>query len=249
MSNDSKEDPKKEKGPATAVNKAATTATPADKKPAPDGGSKPDPSAKPAEAPKSPSASKSPASEPIAAKPEPADEGGPGLWKGATLALFVIAGLAVVGALDYRSDLSKAQGDMAKLQVQVASERKAMQAEQEKFKKESTDIAAAVAAAKETLAATQADIEKRRTEAGELEGKLAGLYTETKAALDAASEAANKHAAAQAALDKLVAEHGKLNAKVTTARKELGKLENEAESMLKGLKGALGRIRGALDKL
>ena len=115
--------------------------------------------------------------------------------------------------------------------------------------KESQDIAQAVETAKQELAATNADIEKRRTEAQELESKLSGLYTETKAALEAASEAAQKQADAQAALDKLNAEREKLVAKIAAGKKELAALEKDADNMMQGLKDTITRIKGALHAL
>ncbi|MEQ9682637.1 MAG: hypothetical protein RLO49_08005, partial [Rhodospirillales bacterium] len=151
--------------------------------------------------------------------------------------------------VDYASDVSQAQDDMSRLRAQVAEERVAMKAAQDKFMKESADIAQAVASKKEELAATQADIDKRRTEAQELEAKLSSLYTETKTALDAASEAARKQAEAQAVLDKLNAERAKLVAKIKSGRENLGALEKDAESMMQGLKDTISRIKGALDKL
>ena len=176
-------------------------------------------------------------------------DGSAAAWKRVALVLFVVAGLAVVAAVDYASDVSQAHGDMSRLRAQVAEERIAMKAAQDKFMKESADIAQAVASKKEELAATQADIDKRRTEAQELEAKLSSLYTETKTALDAASEAARKQAEAQATLDKLNAERTKLVAKIKSGRENLGALEKDAESMMQGLKDTISRIKGALDKL
>ncbi|PIW30436.1 MAG: hypothetical protein COW30_02345 [Rhodospirillales bacterium CG15_BIG_FIL_POST_REV_8_21_14_020_66_15] len=170
-------------------------------------------------------------------------------WKRVALVLFVVAGLAAVAAVDYASDLSKAREDMTQLRARVADERAAMKAEQDKFMKESADIAEAVAKKKEELAATEADIEKRRAEAQELETKLSGLYAETKAALDAASEAARKQADAQTALDKLNAEREKMSAKIKTGRAELAALEKDADNMMQGLKETIARLKGALDKL
>lgn len=176
-------------------------------------------------------------------------DGSAAAWKRIALVLFVVAGLAVVAAVDYASDVSQSQDDMARLRAQVAEERAAMKAAQDKFMKESADIAEAVASKKEELAATQADIDKRRAEAQELEAKLSGLYTETKTALEAASEAARKQAEAQTALDKLNAERAKLVAKIKSGRQELGALEKDADSMMQGLKETITRIKGALDKL
>lgn len=176
-------------------------------------------------------------------------DGSAAAWKRVALGLFVVAGLAVVAAVDYRSDVGQAQDDMTRLRAQVADERAAMKAAQDQFMKESQDIAQAVETAKQELAATNADIEKRRTEAQELESKLSGLYTETKAALEAASEAAQKQADAQAALDKLNAEREKLVAKIAAGKKELAALEKDADNMMQGLKDTITRIKGALDAL
>lgn len=176
-------------------------------------------------------------------------DGSAAAWKRVALGLFVIAGLAVVAAVDYRSDVGQAQDDMTRLRAQVAEERAAMKAAQDQFMKESQDIAQAVETAKQELAATNADIEKRRAEAQELESKLSGLYTETKAALEAASEAAQKQADAQAALDKLNAEREKLVAKIAAGKKELAALEKDADNMMQGLKDTITRIKGALDAL
>jgi uncharacterized phage infection (PIP) family protein YhgE len=176
-------------------------------------------------------------------------DGSAATWKRVALVLFVVAGLAVVAAVDYASDVSQAHNDMSRLRAQVAEERVAMKTAQDKFMKESADIAEAVAKKKEELAATQADIEKRRTEAQELEAKLSSLYTETKTALEAASEAARKQADAQSALDKLNAERAKLTAKIKSGRENLAALEKDAESMMLGLKETIARIKGALDKL
>lgn len=176
-------------------------------------------------------------------------DGSAATWKRVALVLFVVAGLAVVAAVDYASDVSQAQTDMSRLRAQVAEERTAMKAAQDKFMKESADIAEAVANKKAELAATEADIEKRRAEAQELEAKLSSLYTETKTALEAASEAARKQADAQAALDKLNAERDKLIANIKSGRENLGALEKDADSMMQGLKETITRIKGALDKL
>jgi len=135
------------------------------------------------------------------------------------------------------------------LRAQVAEERIAMKAAQDKFMQESADIAEAVANKKAELAATEADIEKRRAEAQELEAKLSSLYTETKTALEAASEAARKQADAQAALEKLNAERAKLIANIKSGRENLSALEKDADSMMQGLKETITRIKGALDKL
>ncbi|MEK9672658.1 MAG: hypothetical protein VW268_09155 [Rhodospirillaceae bacterium] len=192
-------------------------------------------------------------SAPARAKPpprtQPETDRGSTLWKGVALVLFVFGGLAVAGLLDYRTDLKRAQSDMTRLRAQVADERAAMQAAQDKFMRESQDIAARVEQAKADLTTTTADIEKRKAEVADLETKLAALVAEMEAALKGASEAAAKHATAQAALDKTQAEHAKLSAKVQTARAELGKLEKEAEDLLRGLKGSLGKLKSALDKL
>jgi len=176
-------------------------------------------------------------------------DGSAATWKRVALALFVVAGLAIVAAVDYASDVSQAQDDMSRLRAQVAEERIAMKAAQDKFMKESADIAEAVAKKKEELAATQADIDKRRTEAQELEAKLSSLYTETKTALEAASEAARKQADAQTALDTLNAERAKLAAQIKSGRENLAALEKDADSMMQGLKDTIARIKGALDKL
>lgn len=179
----------------------------------------------------------------------PGLDGSAATWKRVALVLFVVAGLAVVAAVDYASDVSQAQNDMSRLRAQVAEERSAMKAAQDKFMKESADIAEAVANKKAELAATEADIEKRRAEAQELEAKLSSLYTETKTALEAASEAARKQADAQAALEKLNAERANLIAKIKSGRENLGALEKDADSMMQGLKETITRIKGALDKL
>ncbi|HBT42136.1 MAG TPA: hypothetical protein DEB21_09000, partial [Rhodospirillaceae bacterium] len=71
----------------------------------------------------------------------------------------------------------------------------------------------------------------------------------TKTALEAASEAARKQADAQTALDKLNAERAKLAAQIKSGRENLGALEKDADSMMKGLKDTISRIKGALDKL
>lgn len=176
-------------------------------------------------------------------------DGSASAWKRVALVLFVVAGLAAVAAVDYASDVSQAQDDMTRLRAQVAEERVAMKAAQDRFMKESADIAEAVAKKKEELAATQADIDKRRTEAQELEAKLSGLYTETKTALEAASDAARKQGEAQAALDKLNAERAKIAAKIKAGREDLAALEKDADSMMQGLKDTISRIKGALDKL
>ena len=176
-------------------------------------------------------------------------DGSAAAWKRVALVLFVVAGLAIVAAVDYASDVSQAQNDMERLRDQVTEERAAMQAAQDKFLKESKDIAQAVEKAKADLAATEADIEKRRAEAQELETKLSGLYTETKAALEAASDAAQKQADAQAGLDKLNAERTKLMSQIEVGRKELASLEKDADNMMQGLKETISRIKGALDKL
>lgn len=176
-------------------------------------------------------------------------DGSAAAWKRVALVLFVVAGLAIVAAVDYASDVSQAQNDMERLRGQVTEERAAMQAAQDKFLKESKDIAQAVEKAKADLAATEADIEKRRAEAQELETKLSGLYTETKAALEAASDAAQKQADAQAGLDKLNAERSKLMSQIEVGRKELASLEKDADNMMQGLKETISRIKGALDKL
>ncbi|MAN80975.1 MAG: hypothetical protein CMM77_09775 [Rhodospirillaceae bacterium] len=176
-------------------------------------------------------------------------DGSAATWKRVALVLFVVAGLAVVAAVDYASDVSQAQTDMSRLRAQVAEERTAMKAAQDKFMKESADIAEAVANKKAELAATEADIEKRRAEAQELEAKLSSLYTETKTALEAASEAARKQADAQAALEKLNAERAKLIANIKSGRENLSALEKDADSMMQGLKETITRIKGALDKL
>ena len=73
------------------------------------------------------------------------------LWKRVALALFVVAGLAAVAAVDFASDASKLRGDMTALRAEVAGERAALKAEQDKFMKESADIADAVAKAKDYI--------------------------------------------------------------------------------------------------
>lgn len=176
-------------------------------------------------------------------------DGSAATWKRVALVLFVVAGLAAVAAVDYASNLSQAQQDMTALRTQVAEERAAMKVAQDKFMKESADIAEAVAKKKAELAATEMDIEKRRTEAQELEAKLSGLYAETKAALEAASEAAQKQAETQATLDRLNAEREKLAARIKAGRADLTVLEKDADSMMQGLKDTIARIKGALDKL
>jgi hypothetical protein len=179
----------------------------------------------------------------------PGMDGSAAAWKRVALVLFVVAGLAIVAAVDYASDVSQSQNEMTRLRADVEGERAAMKAAQDKFMKESADIAEAVEKAKQDLAATEADIEKRRTEAQELEAKLSGLYTETKAALEAASDAAQKQADAQAALDKLNAERKQLMVQIKEGRAELAALEKDADNMMQGLKETISRIKGALDKL
>ena len=48
-------------------------------------------------------------------------DGSAAAWKRVALGLFVVAGLAVVAAVDYRSDVGQAQDDMTRLRAQVAT--------------------------------------------------------------------------------------------------------------------------------
>jgi len=176
-------------------------------------------------------------------------DGSAGAWKKVSLVLFIAAGLAVVAAVDFAGRSSDAEKEMTRLKTQVSQERAALKTAQDKFMKESADIAEAVAKKKEELAAMEADIEKRRTESQELETKLSGLYTETKSALDAASQAAEKHAQAQSELDKVNKERERITARIKSGREELTALEKDAETVMKGLKETIAKLKGTLDKL
>lgn len=212
-----------------------------------------------AAAPGKPAADKSASAKPGSGNPAGGDaaattaksgsEGSAGTWKKISLVLFIVAGLAAVAAVDFAGRVSDAEKEMARLKTQVNQERLALKAEQDKFLKESADIAEAVAKKKEELAAMQAEIDKRRTESQELEAKLSGLYTETKAALDAASQAAQKHAQAQAELDKVNKERERIAGKIKSGREELSALEKDADTVMKGLKETIAKLKGTLEKL